>query len=146
VTREEAARLCAYVEAATSRQLGELAPDAWHDLLGHLTLAECQQAVSSALCRAPFVGVHEIRREVAAQRCARLPHSNACRDGDHGDCTAARWCMCTCHPAAVEKLTGPPAARVLEAGADDEFTRGLSARTGGVRLRSLPPAGDGDAP
>jgi hypothetical protein len=47
-------------------------PDAWHELLGDLSLEDCKQAVTNVAKRQPFVAPAEIRAEVRAIREERL--------------------------------------------------------------------------
>jgi hypothetical protein len=110
MTPTETVLLTEYVRACCPQQaIGEYTPDAWHDLLGDLSLAECKQAVAAIARRQPFVAPSEIRAEACRVQASVLPHSQACRAGDHRDC-AWSWCRCTCHPVAV------PAAAVREIG------------------------------
>lgn len=99
--------LLAYVAGACpSQKMNDLTPDAWHDILGHLEYAECRAAARAIGGRQPFIAPSEIIAEIAAQRSAEQPHSNACRGQDHRDCRVS-WCMCICHPQAVRTLTRP---------------------------------------
>ena len=160
---KEIGKLVAYVAGACPQQkMNALTPDAWLDILGHLDYEECRQAARTVAARQPFVAPSEIIAEVAGARSAAQPHSNACRGGDHGDHCRVSWCMCTCHPQAVARLTAPgapvpirpaiapapegerdvrelldPAAyrREVEQ-ADEAFLRKLAARAGGKRLRA----------
>jgi len=73
VTREETVMLCRYVKACCPQQaIDDFTPDAWHDLLGDLTLADCRAAVMVVGKRQPFVAPAEIRAEVRRQRADRL--------------------------------------------------------------------------
>lgn len=108
MTPREIGMLLAYVAGACpSQKMNDLTPDAWHDILGHLEYPECRAAVRAVGARQPFISPSEIIAEVAAQRSPEQPHSNACRGHDHRNC-AMTWCMCACHPRAVQKLAGPP--------------------------------------
>jgi hypothetical protein len=73
MTPQETVLLTAYVKACCPQQaLGEYTPDAWHDLLGDLSLADCREAVAAVAKRQPFVAPAEIRAEVRRIREARL--------------------------------------------------------------------------
>jgi len=73
MTPEEAVILTAYVKACCPQQaIGEFTPDAWHDLLGDLSLADCREAVVAVAKRQPFVAPAEIRAEVRRIRDERL--------------------------------------------------------------------------
>lgn len=73
MTHEETVMLCRYVKACCPQQaIDEFTPDAWSDLLGDLTLADCRGAVVAVARRQPFVAPAEIRAEVLAQRRDRL--------------------------------------------------------------------------
>jgi hypothetical protein len=107
MTPTETVMLCRFVKALCPQQaIDTYTPDAWHEVLGHLDLADCKQAVVSAARRKPFIAPAEIISAVATARSARRPHSVACRDGGCVDCRVS-WCMCACHPRAVEALTRP---------------------------------------
>lgn len=63
---QEAIALCRYTQACCPQQrLDQYTPDAWLDLLGDLTYADCKTAVANVAKRAPFVAPAEIRTEVA---------------------------------------------------------------------------------
>ena len=67
--------LTEYVKAACpqqAKQMGEYTPDAWHDLLGDLELADCREAVIMVARRQPFVAPADIRAEVRRIREDRL--------------------------------------------------------------------------
>lgn len=116
----ETVTLVAYVNACCPQQaMDEFTPDVWHDLLGHLDLADCRAAVIALGRRQPFIAPSEIIREIADRRSARQPHSNACREGSCRDCRVS-WCLCACHPAAVEALTrpSPPSGTPLARGGE----------------------------
>lgn len=121
MTLKEVAKLLAYVTGACPQQkINELTPDAWHDILGHLDYDDARAAVRVVGARQPFISPSEIIAEVAARRSPEQPHSNACRGQDHKNCLM-NWCMCVCHPRAVQELAGPPpykpdATRQIEAG------------------------------
>lgn len=73
MNHEETAVLCRYVKACCPQQaIDEFTPDAWHDLLGHLTLTDCRTAVANVAGRQPFVAPAEIRGEVRRIRSGRL--------------------------------------------------------------------------
>jgi hypothetical protein len=76
VTPQETVLLVAYVKACCPQQaIGEYTPDAWHDLLGDLSLADCRDAVAAVAKRQPFVAPAEIRAEVRRLRAERLAAS-----------------------------------------------------------------------
>lgn len=116
MNREECVDLAQYIGALCPQQhIGKATGIVWHDVLGHLDLAECKQAARYVAARQPFVSPSELIAEIADARSAERPHSEACRSGD---CRACRhgagyraWCMCTCHPRAVKALAGPPPDR-----------------------------------
>lgn len=108
MTLEEVVKLLAYVAGACPGQkMNDLTGDAWHDILGHLPYDECRAAVRVVGAKQPFIAASDIIAAVAARRSPEQPHSNACRGQDHRNCTMT-WCMCACHPGAVQKLAGPP--------------------------------------
>lgn len=108
MTKQETGKLLAYVAGACPQQkMNELTPDAWHDILGHLEYDDCRAAVRVVGARQPFISPSEIIAQVAAKRSPEQPHSNACRGQDHRNCLMT-WCMCVCHPGAIQKLAGPP--------------------------------------
>lgn len=73
MTSEEAVILVAYVRACCPQQkFDEYTPDAWHDLLGDLTLSDCRAAARTIAQRQPFVAPAEIRAEVARIRADRI--------------------------------------------------------------------------
>jgi len=73
MTPTETVVLTEYVQACCPQQaIGEYTSDAWHDLLGDLTLADCRAAVAEVAKRQPFVAPSEIRAEVHRIRDARL--------------------------------------------------------------------------
>lgn len=73
MTPREAVMLCRYVKACCpQQQFDEYTPDAWHDLLGDLTLNDCREAVRNVAGRQPFVAPAEIRTEVRRLRGTRL--------------------------------------------------------------------------
>lgn len=109
MNRIEIGKLLAYVAGACpSQKMNDLTGDAWHDILGHLGYDECRAAVRVVGARQPFISPAEIIAEVAAGRSPEQPHSQACRGQDHRNCLMT-WCMCVCHPRAVQTLAGPPA-------------------------------------
>lgn len=100
--------LLAYVAGACPAQkMNDLTGEAWLDILGHLGYDECRAAVRVAAAKQPFIAPSDIIAEVAARRSPEQPHSQACRGHDHRNCLMT-WCMCTCHPRAVQELAGPP--------------------------------------
>jgi hypothetical protein len=73
MTPRETVLLTEYIRACCPQQaIGEYTPDAWHDLLGDLTLADCREAVAAVAKRQPFVAPAEIRAEVRRVRDERL--------------------------------------------------------------------------
>lgn len=93
--------LARFVKACCPQQaIDEYTPDAWHELLGHLELADCREAAVMVARRQPFVAPAEIIAEVARRHSASAPHSNACRGNDHRECRVS-WCACICHPLAI---------------------------------------------
>lgn len=73
MTREEAVILCRYVKAACPQQAIDVyTPDAWHDLLGDLDIADCKAAIAAVAKRQPFVAPAEIREEVRRIRGERV--------------------------------------------------------------------------
>ena len=70
---KEAIALCRYTQACCPQQrLDQYTPDAWLDLLGDLTYADCKTAVANVAKREPFVSPAEIRTEVAHMRRDRI--------------------------------------------------------------------------
>lgn len=73
MTPSETVLLARYVKACCPQQaIDEYTPDAWHDLLGDLTLTDCRAAVAAVAKRQPFVAPAEIRGEVKRIREDRL--------------------------------------------------------------------------
>jgi len=73
MTPTETVALTEYVQACCPQQaIGEYTPDAWHDLLGDLSLADCRAATAEVARRQPFVAPAEIRAEVRRIRRDRL--------------------------------------------------------------------------
>ena len=73
MTPSETVLLTEYIRACCPQQaIGEYTPDAWHDLLGDLSLADCKAAVITVAKRQPFVAPSEIRAEVMIVRNRRL--------------------------------------------------------------------------
>lgn len=73
MTRPETVLLTEYIRACCPQQaMGEYTPDAWHDLLGDLRLADCRLAAAEVAKRQPFVAPSEIRAEVRRIRDIRL--------------------------------------------------------------------------
>ena len=60
---------------AQVKYMGEYTPDAWHDLLGDLSFADCRAAVVAIARRQPFVAPAEIRAEVTRIRNERIARS-----------------------------------------------------------------------
>jgi len=120
VTREECVKFARYIgELCPQQAIGRATGLAWHDVIGHLDAAECRRAAALVAGRQPWVSPADIIAEVAAERCAQEPHSEACRGGNCRDCKyGGRWCMCVCHPRAIADLAGPkpPPAPALPAG------------------------------
>jgi hypothetical protein len=77
MTNEETVILTRYVKAACPQQaMDRYTPDAWHDMIGDLSLAECKQAVVAMVGRRqPFIAPAEIRTEVARIRTERIARS-----------------------------------------------------------------------
>ena len=77
MTPEETLVLARYVKACCPQQaMDTYTPEAWHDLLDDLTLADCREAVREVAKRQPFVAPSEIRAEVRrihGERLARNP-------------------------------------------------------------------------
>lgn len=77
MTHEEVFVLTEYVRACCPQQaFGEWTSDAWHDLLGDLTLADCKAAVQMVAKRQPFVSPSEIRaavQQIQSERLKRNP-------------------------------------------------------------------------
>ena len=108
MTLKEVGMLLAYVAGACpSQKMNDLTGDAWHDILGHLEYDDCRAAVRVVGAKQPYIAPADIIAAVAATRSTEEPHSNACRGQDHRNCSMT-WCMCVCHPKAVQKLAGPP--------------------------------------
>lgn len=112
MTREECVNLAKYVgDLFPQQRMGSTTGLAWHDVLGHLELGECKQAAAAINGRQPFVSPSEIITEIAVRRGKEHPHSQACRAGDCRACLfgagESSWCMCACHPRAVQALTSP---------------------------------------
>lgn len=73
MTPRETVLLTEYVRACCPQQaIGEYTSDAWHDLLGDLSLADCKAAVAAVARRQPFVAPAEIRTEVKRIRFERI--------------------------------------------------------------------------
>lgn len=77
MTHEETVALARYVRAACPQQaMDRYTPDAWHDLIGDLELADCKQAVIALVgARQVFVAPAEIRAEVQRIRTERIARS-----------------------------------------------------------------------
>ena len=73
MNREETVLLTRYVKGACPQQhIDELTPNAWHDVLGHLTYKDCCAAVARVAKNQPFVAPAEIIAEVKRLRTERL--------------------------------------------------------------------------
>ena len=73
MTPHETLKLTRYVKACCPQQaMDEYTPDAWHDLLGDLSLADCRAAVVAVAQQKPFVAPSEIRAEVKRARFERI--------------------------------------------------------------------------
>jgi|ERR1035441_7720869 hypothetical protein len=73
MTPQETLLLTRYVKACCPQQaMDDFTPDAWHDLLGDLTLADCRAAVVAVAKSQPFVAPFEIRAEVRRARNERI--------------------------------------------------------------------------
>lgn len=73
MTPSETVMLTRYVAACCPQQrIDEYTPDAWHDLLNDLDLADCRMAVISIKRRSVFVDPSDIRAEVRRIRRDRL--------------------------------------------------------------------------
>jgi len=108
MTRDEMVNLTRYIGVlCPTQKLDKLTPLAWHDVLGHLEFEECRRAAALIAGRQPFIAPSEIIREIADSRCAMMRQSNACRDGDCGNCRVS-WCAHSCHPDVVDAIAGPP--------------------------------------
>lgn len=119
MTPTEAVMLVRFVEALCPQQaIDEYTADAWHEVLGHLELAECRAAVTAVARMKPFVSPSEIIAEVAKVITAEIPHSNACRGEDHRDCRVS-WCNCYCHPVNIQGAGPSPDPHQLGPGHDD---------------------------
>lgn len=109
MNKTEIGKLLAYVAGACpSQKMNDLTGDAWHDILGHLDYDECRAAARVVGAKQPYIAPSDIIAAVAEHRSPEAPHSNACRGHDHRNCSMT-WCMCVCHPKAVQQLAGPPA-------------------------------------
>jgi len=85
MTPEETLVLTRYVKACCPQQaIDRYTPDAWHDLLGDLTLEDCRAAVVTVAKRQPFVAPAEIRAEVRIIRDARLDEGEKYLDPPSG--------------------------------------------------------------
>lgn len=73
MTPSETVILTEYVKACCPQQrMGEYTPDAWHDLLGDLSLEDCRSAVIAVTRTQPFCAPSEIRAEVRRVRNERI--------------------------------------------------------------------------
>lgn len=76
MTPEETVMLTKYVRACCPQQrLDEYTPDAWHELLGDLTLDDARTAVVEIVKRQPFVSPAEIRTQVRVMRNDRVQNT-----------------------------------------------------------------------
>lgn len=97
MTPAETVILVRYIAACCPQQrIDSYTPDAWHDVLGDLELADCRDAVRALAQARPFVAASEIRAQVCERRTSHLPHSNACRARSCRECVWS-WCKCACH-------------------------------------------------
>lgn len=118
MTREEAVELCAYVEAACpSQQMTDFTPDVWHEIVpASFTVAECRAAVGVIIRRGErWVDIGAIVAEVR-----RVRADAAERERIHVLLDPARY------RAEVEAADAACVAKIAE-------------RTGGARLRAIPP-------
>jgi hypothetical protein len=118
VTREDAVKLCAYVEAACpSQQMADFTPDVWCEILpADYTLDECRQAVGAVIRRGERYA--DLGTIIAEVRRARAPEA----EQEH-----------------LRALLDPAAYRDMIAADDAAFMRKLAQRTGGARLKAIPP-------
>ena len=73
MTPIEATNLARYVKACCPQQvIDDYTYDAWHDLLGDLSLEDCRMAVQTVANQQPFCAPSEIRAEVRRIRDKRL--------------------------------------------------------------------------
>ncbi|MCZ7413120.1 zinc finger domain-containing protein [Streptomyces sp. WMMC897] len=73
MNNQETATLCRYVRALCPQQkFDEYTPDAWHDVLRNLQLADCREAAARVARRQPFVAPAEIVDEVRVLHDERL--------------------------------------------------------------------------
>lgn len=76
MTPTETVVLTEYVKACCPQQrMNEYTPDAWHDLLGDLSLDDCRAAVIAVTRTKPFCAPSEIRAEVRKVRDRRLDNT-----------------------------------------------------------------------
>ena len=69
--------LTRFVKAACPQQaIDDYTPDAWFDLLGDLSLADCRAAVAAVAKVKPFCAPSEIRAEVQRIRNRRLDRAD----------------------------------------------------------------------
>jgi len=69
--------LTRFVKAACPQQaIDDYTPDAWFDLLGDLSLADCRAAVAAVAKVKPFCAPSEIRAEVQRIRNRRLDRAS----------------------------------------------------------------------
>lgn len=106
-----------YVRACCPQQaIDEFTPDAWHDLLGGYSLADCRAAVAAVTRRQPFVAPAEIIAEVRRSR-RHLEEQERTR-----------------------QLLDPAAYRAQVAAADSAFMRKLAERAGRKLELKAPPS------
>jgi len=73
MTPHETLLLARYVKACCPQQaIDKYTPEAWHDLLGDLSLADCRAAVAAVAKVKPFCAPSEIRAEVQRIRDRRM--------------------------------------------------------------------------
>jgi hypothetical protein len=112
MTPAETVILVRYIAACCPQQrIDSYTPDAWHDVLGDLQLADCRDAVRALAQTQPFVAASEIRAKVCEKYAGHLPHSTACRGKSHRECVWS-WCECICHR---NTSIAPPATTAIEA-------------------------------
>lgn len=88
----ESVILCRLVAAYCPQQhFDEYTPDAWHDLLGDLELAEAKAGAIACAKRKPFVAPAEIRQWVADQPRQAAPEGQEC---EHGYVTESHCPFC----------------------------------------------------
>jgi hypothetical protein len=96
MTPQETLLLTRYVKACCPQQaIDKYTPDAWHDLLGDLSLEDCRSAVATVAKAQPFCAPSEIRAEVRRIRDDRIDRAKIpapppeVANGDRGTYRAA---------------------------------------------------------